>query len=811
MPASLRSWDRFLQSPAISFARPEPQKPTGSSDLEKRCPREYYWHRELLERWVGVYPTPTCADGGEEHFGVSTISYGAHMLLASFLAKSMRCRLSLAVQSQETFVESRGDGKNSSTLRVGIAIPEGPFLPLLILAVHSLNVSVGEDWLLLDDTNGSMQSLKRCMGVVIIPMETDEAPERLKHILGDSSPNLILVAPGRDWDSMENALRDAAEENKPQLVDFVQLTEEAISSLHTHIHQNDSHSLLQQLWPQGIRIDSMDALQYPQTISECFDVVKLIALGSVRLANSFSIDALSRTGNLPSKREIVSHVVYTSGTTGKPKGCVSSLASLQHYIRAKNLAHSIDGGSRVLLASAITFDPCFSDILATCVANAVLCIAPRERIHGHDDSIEHGQHGSYGGLTKLMRQLEVSHILCTPTLWATVEGSPPDNIPSLKVVALGGEHIPKAMIGRWARSRTKSEKDEYNRQYPRLFATYGVTEACVYQTFGEVVMECDDDFCNDMEKARANRPGQSVGLPLLGTNIHICHPCREDEGVNDDMALKPMKRDVNSSEPIVGEVVLSGEQVDAVSSYLNLSQLTARVFVKRHGGESGLGRYSYFYRTGDLGYIEPNTGILHLLGRIKGDGMIKINGIRIELAEVQNAVIDDALKNSEEGSLVVDCLAAVTTNSSTGSDDVQHNKQLVAYCILSAASISQLGISPQQLKRGIIVPPGPLLSLLRARCDRRVRKGCTPSFFALIDRLPLSPTGKRDRSALPPLASCSILKSSNCDKDSLWNRGGVGSFVATKICECLNLQHCQRQLVTCGKSNSCICYLSCIT
>ena len=64
---------------------------------------------------------------------------------------------------------------------------------------------------------------------------------------------------------------------------------------------------------------------------------------------------------------------------------MSSLASLQHYIRAKNSAHGIDASSKILLASAITFDPCFSDILATCVANATLCIVPRDQLYSRND------------------------------------------------------------------------------------------------------------------------------------------------------------------------------------------------------------------------------------------------------------------------------------------------------------------------------------------------------------------------------------------------------------------------------------------
>jgi len=52
---------------------------------------------------------------------------------------------------------------------------------------------------------------------------------------------------------------------------------------------------------------------------------------------------------------------------------------------AKKLAHSIDSRSRVLLASAVTFDPCFSDVLAICVGNATSCVVTREQLCSHDE------------------------------------------------------------------------------------------------------------------------------------------------------------------------------------------------------------------------------------------------------------------------------------------------------------------------------------------------------------------------------------------------------------------------------------------
>ena len=83
--------------------------------------------------------------------------------------------------------------------------------------IHSLNIAVAERWLLLldennnshDDNNSATYASCYCNGVVLVPMETDEAPQRLQHIVHDSNPHLILVAgneSGDDWARMQNAL-----------------------------------------------------------------------------------------------------------------------------------------------------------------------------------------------------------------------------------------------------------------------------------------------------------------------------------------------------------------------------------------------------------------------------------------------------------------------------------------------------------------------------------------------------------------------------------------------------------------------------
>ena len=812
------SWNNFLLSTALSYVVP-PQTSLSTSTTKdnsttssqssvsnassQSCPD--YWHVELLQKIQNIYPSTNNDISNNKNDGVSSINYGSYILIATYLAERLVHRLSLQLTSQHHPDIDEEDNVQEQDMRIGVAIPEGPFLPLYILTIHAINVAISQyNWQICSTFSHKEQSTK-VKSAVLIPLDANEAQERFRHMILDSKPNLILVASGKDMDNVRSIILNSSKKNEDsemldvELADFAMLLEEALSTLQLHLQSGNNNgidSIVDKLWSSEVRRNEC-LVQYPHCTSSCYDVARLVALGLVRLITSSiggeTSSASSNTSHSSSQstpREIMSsHIVYTSGTTGKPKGCISSLASLQHYIRSKNIAHDINNKSNVLLASAITFDPCLSDILATCAVNCTLCLASRDLLYSRSDELSNENESCYRGLTKLLRQMNITHVLCTPTLWATVEGSPLKNsIPSLQVIALGGEPIPKTMVKVWSRTKSKGQNnvEEYNRRFPRLCSTYGVTEACVYQTFGEIVLS--DDCSNDISKS-----GQSVGLPLLGTNIHICHPNSEEIDQVNTTILRQVEQNVNSSEPVIGEVVISGEQVDEMSSYLNLPELTSRVFVvQSHNGEET----RHFYRTGDLGYISQSTGNLHILGRIKGDGMVKINGIRIELAEIENSVIDDgALASDEEGSLVVDCLANMSISTDDKSDEEYEHKQLIAYCVLSTAAISQLDIPLGDLKRGMIVSPSPLLSVLRTRCNRRVRKGCTPSFFVIVDRFPLSPTGKRNRSALPTLGDCSIMGGES-HGSSLWECGKVGTIVANKICACLNLQSCQRQLVT---------------
>ena len=142
-----------------------------------------------------------------------------------------------------------------------------------------------------------------------------------------------------------------------------------------------------------------------------------------------------------------SHVVYTSGTSGQPKGVVCEHAGLLAYMHAKAsppahclLSHPLAepdesqagagriggvaaacGGrvervegrqrpSRVLITAASSWDPSLGDIFSALAAGAVVCLAPRGAVQV-----------SLGDVVHAARP---THICSTPALWATVEGGP---------------------------------------------------------------------------------------------------------------------------------------------------------------------------------------------------------------------------------------------------------------------------------------------------------------------------------------------------------------------------------------------------
>jgi len=216
--------------------------------------------------------------------------------------------------------------------------------------------------------------------------------------------------------------------------------------------------------------------------------------------------------------------------------------------------------------------------------------------------------------------------------------------------------------------------------------------------------------------------------PTENTTFSTWHHVRD---VPDDAVTVPIGRPIANTKAYVvdesmqpvplgvpGELCLGG--CGLAAGYLHSPELTSERFAPDPFCDIEGER---LYRTGDLARHRED-GDLEFLGRL--DRQVKLRGFRIELAEIETVL------NGSPGVRE----AAVVLREGTASD-----KQLVAYVVPAAGRA-----------------PGP--SDLRSILSKRLPDYMIPSFFVLLERLPLTAVGKIDRGALPSPPSSAAAGSS---------------------------------------------------
>lgn len=268
------------------------------------------------------------------------------------------------------------------------------------------------------------------------------------------------------------------------------------------------------------------------------------------------------------KPDSPAYAIYTSGSTGKPKGIVIHHRSICHYLRAGNAMLGFAESDVVLQQASVAFDLSLEEIFIPYLVGATLKVATAEVLKQSDR------------LPELLEKEGITVIDTVPTLLSMFDR----DVPGLRLIILGGEACPSAIVERFAR------------QGRRLFNTYGPTETTVVATGTEL------------------KPGESVtiGGPIAN---HTAYVATED--------LKP----VGPGE--VGELIVGGPGV--AQGYINLPEMTARKFIA-NPFESPTGADPILYRTGDAVSIDE-AGRIRFHGRI--DDQVKIRGYRIELGEIE--------------------------------------------------------------------------------------------------------------------------------------------------------------------------------
>ncbi len=298
----------------------------------------------------------------------------------------------------------------------------------------------------------------------------------------------------------------------------------------------------------------------------------------IRPDASASSPLLRREAVLPSHP---AYVIYTSGSTGKPKGIAITQGSICHFLRSENSVLQIRSTDRVYQGFSVAFDMSFEEIWISYLVGACLWIAPREVAVDPD------------ALPQALQQNQVTVLHAVPTLLALFN----QDIPSLRIINLGGEMCPETLVARWATP---------GRQ---LFNTYGPTETTVSASLAEL---------------QINVP-VNIGRPLPNYGLLVIDPAVEN-------GLKLLPRGET------GELCITGPGV--AEGYLGRPELSAEKFLENPwASQDSQAHDQRLYRTGDLARITAD-GSVQCLGR--SDDQVKIRGFRVELGEIEAVLAQQA-------------------------------------------------------------------------------------------------------------------------------------------------------------------------
>ncbi|OZE96347.1 hypothetical protein CH300_28000, partial [Rhodococcus sp. 15-1154-1] len=275
------------------------------------------------------------------------------------------------------------------------------------------------------------------------------------------------------------------------------------------------------------------------------------------------------------------YVIFTSGTTGRPKGVQVNHAAIVNRLTWTREDHALAVGDRLLLKTPVTFDVSVPEFFAPLASGATVVVAADQ---GHKDP-------TYLADIIERHRITVAHFV-PAMLGAFLDTDiDPSRLTSLRRVFFSGEAL--------SRAAAVAALD----QFPEasLFNLYGPTEATVEVTGFRV----DRGVVSDA-------PAVPIGSPVAGTYVRVL-----------DSWLRPV--------PVgtTGELYLGGVQL--ADGYVGRPGLTSDRFVADPSATTG----ERLYRTGDLVRWNP-VGALDYLGR--SDDQVKIRGFRIELDDIRTVL-----------------------------------------------------------------------------------------------------------------------------------------------------------------------------
>lgn len=280
------------------------------------------------------------------------------------------------------------------------------------------------------------------------------------------------------------------------------------------------------------------------------------------------------SGDQPVYPDQLAYVMFTSGSTGVPKGVCVTHRNVVDLADDRSWARQ--ALSRFLFHSPHTFDASTLEIWLPLLRGGTVVVAPAAG-------------ASPAELRRLIRDERLTTVHLTSGLFDAVAAADPGCLAGLREVSFGGDTVSTDAVARVRRACPDV----------RLRHLYGPTEATVCATW------------HDVNEELAGGP-LPIGVPLDNTRCYVL-----------DERLRPVPPGV------IGDLYLAGAGV--ARGYLRQPELTAQRFVPDRYGPAG----SRMYRSGDLARWRGD-GRLEFIGR--DDDQVKIRGFRVEPGEVEAAI-----------------------------------------------------------------------------------------------------------------------------------------------------------------------------
>jgi D-alanine--poly(phosphoribitol) ligase subunit 1 len=294
----------------------------------------------------------------------------------------------------------------------------------------------------------------------------------------------------------------------------------------------------------------------------------------VTVENLFQLPDSALEEPVPVPEDALAYIMFTSGTTGVPKGVMVTAGSVAQLIIVLKERYRFGPEDRVSQVFELTFDLSVFDMFMAWSAGATLCVVPAEQLLGPG---------------RFIREQRLTTWFSTPSTVAFMQKMrmlAPGVFPTLRCSLFCGEPLPVASAQAWQAAAPSSIVDNL----------YGPTEATV---------ACTVQRLTEPPIVTTHRGILAIGEPFAPMEAAVV-----------DSHLNP----VPPREP--GELILTGPQL--ARGYFGDPELTAARFPTIRGKR--------WYRTGDLVYQDAALA-LHHLGRI--DNQVKVLGNRVELEEVE--------------------------------------------------------------------------------------------------------------------------------------------------------------------------------